>query len=280
MNPPNSISKKGSVYSLIRQYSKSGILLSKINILNLLTETCSFYELDIALRELQKDNLLSCHDAELYFATESKDNFQKGDFLLSHAKIDKVKAPLDLLARIGTIKFIGITGSSTFDMVGEKDDLDIFVIAQKNMLFITRLAIFVVTFIFGNFKTSRSKKTKDTVCANVILEEGNLIVPYPKRNLFSARELVLYKPFYDKENMLDKLKNANIDWFHALLPNQDHKLRTFSSQAKKGKEAEVLQKINNVLAFLQLWYMKSKVTNELISQKQLWLHPNTRRKLH
>jgi len=282
MNPSDSISenKKNNVYSLVRQYSKSSILLSKANIFSLLTRKGTLFELEAALHELQNDNVLSCCEGGLYFASESREYFQNGNFVPSSVKLEKVKATLNFLAKISTIRFIGITGSSTFEMVENKDDVDIFVIVQKHTLFITRLTIFVVTFIFGNFRTRKSKKTKDTVCTNVILEEENLKVPYPKRNLFSARELTQILSFYDKERMLDKLKDANSEWFYDLLPNQEHKSKHSLYQEKNSRGEIFLPWINSILAFFQLWYMKSKVTNELISLKQLWLHPNTRHKFN
>ena len=276
-----SSSKKSTVFDLVKQYSSAGILLNQKNILNLLTIACTDKELDVIINELLTSGLITCHGKMLYWAANTEGRDVKAMRMPSSKKIEKVAKVLKIISKISVIKFIGITGSNTFDEAGSEDDVDIFVVVKHDTLYVSRLLILLITIIFGVFKMSNSKHSKDRICTNVILEEGSLDVPYPKRNLFSAREMAQIKTFYDNGGVLEKIKNVNSSWCKNLLPNFQYfpNKKNDITLEHEMSSWTMIALLNGILGFLQLWYMKSKVTNELLSRSQLWLHPNTRREL-
>ncbi len=273
---------KSSTICLIESYSASGIPLGVSDILRLADKNTCLDQVARVLRTFEDEGLVSVYEREYYLSKSPEANRGHTKPVSSGVKIIKVKTMLNIIAMIPCVKGIAITGSAAFEYMPEDGDIDILIITDNNALFFSRMLIFIITSLYGGARRRRSSQVRDKLCVNVILEERQLKVPYPKRSIFSAREMVSMKKYYDAGSYIDKLKSINDRWVSSFLPNYP-KAETISKAARHAQSSVPKQKanlflsmINSFLAFGQLWYMKSKVTNELVTKSQIWLHPDTR----
>lgn len=188
-----------------------------------------------------------------------------------------------ILSKIPMVKFIGISGNLAMDNAGEKDDIDLFIIAQKNTLWLTRL---LTTLLLDLKKLRRRPSTlnfQDKICLNLFLDEGNLTLPSNKQNLYTAHEICQLKPIYNKENTYQKFLLAN-SWIQKYLPNSytQKKLNHFNHIAIKSRLAGKLYiHLLNIILFIlnyfimlpQLLYMRSRRTKEIIDKNIIFFHP-------
>lgn len=196
----------------------------------------------------------------------------------SFRKYTKAKVIAKLLSVIPTIEYIGISGSLAMNNATISDDIDLFFIAKKNTLWITRLAVNGILFSINQKRKKSGGVVKDKICPNMLMVEGKLAFSGKRKNLYTAHEIAQLKTIFDRNNSHARFLTAN-KWIKEYLPNipfpkKEYKKNTFADLALK-----LLIPVERIVYIFQLLYMRKERSNEMVSAKQAFFHPVNRQKL-
>ncbi len=179
-----------------------------------------------------------------------------------------------LIAKIPTVKFVGITGSLAMDNCKIDSDIDFILITKSHTLWITRLFVYLLLLI----TRTKVRHPKDSIennklCLNIWMDELNLKIN--KKNIYTAHELAQIKPLVDKDNVFSELIYAN-SWILKYWPNAVNLSKTFSGKSELNKKNTcfLIKFLNKLFFKAQLFYMKPKHTNEKTTLFQAFFHPN------
>ncbi len=132
---------------------------------------------------------------------------------------------IKLISLFPQIKLVGLSGSISMMNAREDDDIDLFIITEKNRLFTGRLIVVALAQILGLRRTRNNLAMKqfnngfaDKVCLNLFFDERNLKVPKFKQTLFVGHEVLQMKPIIVKGDIYERFLKAN-RWVFRLFPN-------------------------------------------------------------
>jgi predicted nucleotidyltransferase len=192
---------------------------------------------------------------------------------ISQVKLNnwRFRVYLKLISHLPQIKLVGLSGSISMDNAKDGDDIDLFIITSKNRLFTGRFLSLVLSQLFGLRRKFDEREAKNKVCLNLFFDESDLTVPRHKRSIFVGHEVLQMKPLVNKNNIYDRFIEAN-SWVFKLFPNSKKPLRTFprlrSNTTRMGDLME------GVLKYMEIKLINSHKTTELITDTQLWFHPD------
>lgn len=273
----NTIENK--ILKIVEEYSSRGLPLSAEDILLFLgVHVVSRDTILEVVGKLKENGVIAEYGQNGHFFHVA--NFLSNEDRLVHykKKIQTVAKVLDIVARIPFIRFVGVTGSGELEYMKRDDDVDIVVVVKKGTLFTTRVLIMLILILFGKKRSKLLSIQANSICLNLLLEEDCLRVPFAKRTLFSAKEIAKIRCIYDPKGICENLMLSNFDWVKAHLPNYKPIVTPFGVGLQTSMSLRKTSVLEVVLAFLQLWYMKQGVTNEVVTHRYLFLHPNIRRK--
>jgi predicted nucleotidyltransferase len=212
-------------------------------------------------------------------------------YLFSQKKLQnwRLKLYLKILSFFPQIKLIGFSGSLAMMNAEKDDDIDLFIITEKNRLFTGRFVAIILAKILGIHR-SYNKRYKlhvtrytDKVCLNLFFDESNLTVPEFKRNEYVAHEVLQIRPIVNKDSVYERFLAAN-SWVFEIFPNAREvvsiKYKVLSIKKKKSLNTCYLilntffNKIEQSLKVFQLYLINRHRTNEIVTSTQLWFHPN------
>ena len=116
----------------------------------------------------------------------------------------------------------------------------------------------------GVYRTDENYDSK--VCPNIFLSEDSLAWNRHK-NVYTAHELLLMKPIFDRGRFYYSFLASNL-WVFGLLPNMYQSFdETSFSPASPLTENTLVERVfritNKAFMKLQLWYMRKKKTVEV-----------------
>jgi hypothetical protein len=177
-----------------------------------------------------------------------------------------------VLSYIPTIYFIGISGSVGVGQTEEDDDIDLFVIAKKNTLFVTRLAILVLLSLVGKRRRRQAATAKDLFCVNMILDASSLQMLKERQDLYTAHEIAQLYPLFERNNMYHTFLHANT-WVQSFLPHtSDGRAVTFVQGRTQPLEV-LFPSIEPLARWLQLLLIKRHKTRETVRHDLVAFHP-------
>ena len=196
---------------------------------------------------------------------------------------------IKLLSFVPHIKLVGLSGSLSMMNASLEDDIDLFIITEKNRLFTGRFVAIILAKILGIHR-SYNKRYKlniacytDKVCLNLFFDESDLAVPDFKRNEYVAHEILQMKPIVNKDGVYERFLAAN-SWVFEIFPNAREvvsiKYKVLSIKKKKSLNTCYLilntffNKIEQSLKVFQLHLINRHRTTEIVNSTQLWFHPN------
>ena len=187
-------------------------------------------------------------------------------------KIQIARKASKLLKKIPFIKMIGLTGSLSMFNAKDSSDIDLMLITRKDRLWISRLITLILLSIYG-FKVRRfkDKNEKNKICMNMWMDETNLVWPRKDRNFYTAHEIAQIIPLFDRQKTYQMFLNKNL-WLKDYWPNsiKFEKPR----RIQKKKKSDLIGKAVEKIAFsLQKFYMRNKITREVINAKKAIFHP-------
>jgi len=196
----------------------------------------------------------------------------------SNKKIKKAKKIIKKISIIPTIKFIGISGALSMKNSEENDDIDIFIISEKDFAWTTRFLVAIFLNLLGSYRTRNSINFADKICLNMILDENSMYFKNKKQNLYVAHEIMQMLPVFNKNETFEKFIGIN-NWTNNFLPNAKVKKNYYINKKRNtiwDPLIIVLLKVllaEKVLRFLQFAYMKKHISKETVSNNYLGFHP-------
>lgn len=177
--------------------------------------------------------------------------------------------PLNLIKAIPWIKMLAVTGSVAACNSEKESDLDVFIVTAKKRIWLTRGFVAVLLKIVGAYPRQKTPFIK--ICPNLFVDERNLTWQKKKQTIYTAHEILLMQPIYDKDETYFKFLKSN-EWafknfvnFRVTFPNK------FTSGTKGSRLMDVLEKI---AMHAQLKLMKQKKTNEVTTNNFIHFNKN------
>jgi hypothetical protein len=121
------------------------------------------------------------------------------------------RSDLRRLAAIPWIQFMGMTGANSFESCKEADDIDLFVITDRDRLWLTYLVISAAT---------RLMRKRGVLCFNYLIDEDHLQLP--TRSYFAAVQMAQMIPIFGSDRKAMLLR-AN-QWVFDFLPNANRQI--------------------------------------------------------
>jgi hypothetical protein len=194
----------------------------------------------------------------------------------SKVKILKAKKISNIISLVPFVKFIGISGALSMNNSDIDDDIDLFIISEKNLAWTTRGTLVILLILLGVYRNRSTKNYKDKICLNMVIDEENLKFNKNLQNLYTAHEIVQIVPLFDRENTFNKFIKNNL-WFKTFLPNI--LINRFKSSRKTNLFEKFiiflfnLIKIENIFRVFQQSYMRKHVTRETLKNGFIAFHP-------
>lgn len=195
---------------------------------------------------------------------------------ISEEKLALIKTIGKCFHFIPTISFVGISGGLAMKNATEDDDIDLFILTHHNTVWITRLLVTVILFLFGKKRPRKVVHAKDMVCPNMFLDEQAFSFKKEQQNLYTAHEIVQVKPLGEMGAYIRFLKMNT--WVEKYLPNAYSLLCQKQAKEKKRGRVEhillvLLESIEPLARTMQSWYMGKHRTRERVSKYILAFHP-------
>lgn len=177
------------------------------------------------------------------------------------------------LSKFEDILMVGVTGSVASKYPKRNDDIDLLIVTKANCLWTTRLKI-KIYLVINRIKHRKfeEKHEKNKFCFNMWLDEIALEIPPSKRLLKNAVDMVLMIPLLNRDNSYQKFLNRNYWAKEFVATPYCNKLSVVSRQLSVEKKEPSI--INWIAYWGQYWYMKSKISNEIIDIHRAFFHPN------
>jgi len=198
--------------------------------------------------------------------------------------IKKYKKAIDILSKlkiIPSVKLIGISGGLSMRNAHTDDDIDIFVITEKKLIWTTRFILIVFLKFFHVYRSKNSKNVSNKICLNLILEKSSMEMP--SKDIYTAHEVIQLVPVFDRDNTYKDFINANI-WVKNFLPNANLNRKPYLVLRQSKIQEKIIVLIlklvflEKILKFLQFEFMKRSITKEIIKEGFLGFHPFDYRK--
>lgn len=182
---------------------------------------------------------------------------------------------------------VAVTGALAMENADKNDDIDLMVVTSGDRLWIVRpLAILLVSLFFKRRKPSKFSNHsnhsdhfsyKNHICLNLWLDESALEIPQAQRDLYTAHELAQMKPVVNRGGTYEKMMWEN-RWGRKFLANA---WKNFNRQIYKYPNRQIdkwnlIDLLNRAVFYLQLKYMRPKMTNERVSLHAAFFHPGNR----
>lgn len=199
----------------------------------------------------------------------------------SKLKWDVASNAARVLLRIPTVRLVGVTGALAMNNAAQDDDIDFFVVTTKGALWVTRGVATLILDFLGKRRKPGDVSVRDKICLNMFMSEDDLAVDKKRWDLFSAHEVLQMKPLWQRGAVYRNFLHAN-KWVARFLPNAwATASRASFGIPTRGDSALplvwVLRMFEVPSKLLQLWYMKRRMTKEIITNSLLQFHPQDAR---
>lgn len=137
----------------------------------------------------------------------------------SQAKLLLATKAAEIISKIPTVKFVGITGALAMNNASRDSDIDLMIITKSGFLWTTRLFVYLLICLFG-IQTRKPKYNlqKDMLCLNMWMDEHLLEWNKKDRNIYTAHEIAQIVPLVNKNNVYEKFLWQN-KWILTYWPN-------------------------------------------------------------
>ncbi len=195
---------------------------------------------------------------------------------ISEEKLKKAKKIVKKISYFPTVKFIGISGALSMQNSDEEDDIDLFVITEKNLVWTTRFILVLSLILMGVYRNKNSKDYKDKICLNMIIDEENMIFDIKNQNLYTAHEIIQTVPLFERDNTYKEFIEKN-NWYEKFLVNATIK-KIYLRKKTNYFDLFFIKLLNiifieKITRFIQKKYMERNITKETIKNGFLALHP-------
>ncbi len=200
---------------------------------------------------------------------------RKNRFSISQNKLNSAIGVIKIIAKIPTIKFIGLSGSLARENADFNADVDLFIITARNRLWISRLLSLIILQFLKRRRKRSVKYAPDSICLNFFMDEANLDFSKNHQDLYTAYELIQLKPLFDRANFYRKLLFSNI-WYAKYLANYNPHLE-FNMNGRGDIINSVLCYIIAIFEYPSRWIQFMLInrhkTTEIVNAHMAAFHP-------
>lgn len=190
-------------------------------------------------------------------------------------KLTLARSVANILSRIPTVLFIGISGSLAVGNAKNEDDIDFFMITQKHTLFTTRLLVLLALSFLGKRRKRAETHAKNKICLNMLVSENAVLFPKSKQDLFTAREIAQTHPLFSRADTYQAFLKQN-SWVKTFLAHVSGK-KTERSSPNRSKLAILLFVLEPLTRTIQLKTIAKHQTHEEVTETILAFHPQDKR---
>ena len=208
-------------------------------------------------------------------------NFQRSTSQNTIQKLEKTRMYIKLLSFFPQIKLIGISGSVAMMNAKEEDDIDLFIVTQKDRLWTGRMIAILLAELLRKRRRYGDKSARDKICLNLFFDEKDLAISAVKRSEYVAHEVMQMKPVVTKGEIYKRFLDAN-RWVFDIFPNARKKRYNIEHITYHKYMFHVLcymlypvtSLLEPILKKSQLQSINRHRTTELITDSQLWFFPD------
>ena len=185
----------------------------------------------------------------------------------------------NILKKIPTIEFVGITGGLAMGNVQEEDDVDLIIITTQGALWITRLlCLWYLKIKKVPVRRFGEKDVKDKICLNLWLDRDNLSLE-GREEIYTAHELLQTRTLFDRGGVFTSFLDNN-RWASKFFPQAF--IYTFQESRKMIEEGrgtrrlfflKLISMFELLARIAQLRYMRNKKSREIVEKGRAMLHP-------
>lgn len=173
----------------------------------------------------------------------------------SEEKIEYAREKLKMLRWIPWLRFVGISGSVAFRSANEEDDIDVFVVAARNRLWLVRGIESVLLSLMRVRRRYGDEQLKNKICVNYYVSEADLDLKKGMEDTFrAALELVSLEPVVGK-------------WYMSVLILKNEWVGKYFTEVKASSTIKVESKripivsglfdmLDSMAMRMQVYYMK------------------------
>lgn len=173
----------------------------------------------------------------------------------SKVKMEKAKSLLGYLEKIPWVCFAGVTGSVSHGSASAEDDIDVFVVAAHNRLWLTRLAEQILYRLMGVRRRYSDKDVSDRICINYYTSDREIDFSGNETNGFmSALEIAMMKPVVHPE-FYEQILYEN-RWVRKYFPGVSNGLPGKKDNKKRGFLSFVADTTDLLCMKIWIGYMK------------------------
>lgn len=214
-----------------------------------------------SLRRLVKKKHIKAKDGKYYLPGVRPVSW-KLRYKYSEELLEEAEKSINLLKTIPWIKTIAVTGATASHNAVKDDDVDVFIITEKNRLWVSRLFVFLILKVVGKYAQGGEHNRK--LCCNLFADESGMKWHKNKQNIYVAREMLSMLPLHDKDLTYFKFLKIN-SWALKYFYNYKVEFPENFPDNKLNK-SKFVDLIENVVRRSQLKYMKSKKTTEITTK--------------
>jgi hypothetical protein len=197
----------------------------------------------------------------------------------------------NILTIIPTITLVGVTGGLTRSNTRQEDDIDFIIISSPEALWVTRALSTVLLDILRLRRRVNDREVRNRICLNMFISEAGLAVPRTERDLYTAHEVLLMTPLWERGGAYQKFLTAN-RWVKKFLPNawkkknQELRIRNHGQKQNIGVffrlplihvSRFLIRLIEPVAQYIQLRYMSRRRSSEIVTDIIIRFHPRDAR---
>lgn len=226
-------------------------------------EINDFKELFLVLDELKAQNRLAQTYGYFYLpGSENSVENRRAQLVVSELKLKKARQAVKFIRGVPFLRGVFVCNSVAAGTATADSDIDLFIIAQKNRLYIVRFFTNLILRIFG-LRTYGSK-TANMVCLSFFVDDQNLNLEKLKalpEDIHFAYWISQMVPIYDPQNYFKRFLSANY-WIKKNIPNFNTQTQ-YSGGVKENMIMSAWQKIWQIM-----W--QGQYGNLIESQARQW----------
>ena len=185
-------------------------------------------------------------------------------------KIELAKDAARILERLPSVKMVALTGALAMSNADVGSDVDLLIVTAAGSLWTTRLLVYATLDLRGvPRRRYGTKKQKDRLCLNMWLDQNDLVWDEVDRNLYTAHEIAQVTPLVNRDRTYEKLIHNN-SWIRRYWPNAIKIPKSTPVSKSVGSPFYLLEPFARSLQF---WYMRSKITREVVTPTRAIFHP-------
>lgn len=186
----------------------------------------------------------------------------------SYSMLNTNQRALSTIRTLPWVKMIGITGSVSAFNASKNDDLDVLIVCQKDRIWLTRLFVSIILILMGKYA---NKVHKNKICPNIYMDESELQWKPENQNIYVANDILQIYPWFYKDDIYFKFIAKNL-WIkkHFGLFNINLPKKFVST----SHNSPILDKLENWVHKLQMFYMASKQTTEVTTKTFIHFNKN------